>query len=322
MMGFRPARSVHLWWDTTFEECRWLQIDVEPQQVVPGTYFCALGWSNGYCGLQMLPDGRHVAIFSVWDAAPHDDPTAVPHDQQSSVVDAGDFGNSLQIARFGNEGSGCRTILPFAWRVGGRYRFVVREEIWNLNHACYGCWISSVDESYTWKMIARIAVPSPVGALKGVYSFVEDFGRRGFDLHHRCLFGPFRAMERNSCGKVKSSIRATFTAASEEGNNIGAQIEEYRGISLYSGGSVSSQLCMPPNTTLQATAEFKFRYHNLPWEMLARVTQDYVTMNGLHCHVGDICIIRSISDDSLWLCAIDIVSEKEGWVPRAACALI
>ena len=37
------------------------------ERSVPGSYFMACGFRHGYFGIQELPRGRKVVLFSVWD---------------------------------------------------------------------------------------------------------------------------------------------------------------------------------------------------------------------------------------------------------------
>src|SRR5687767_14843250 len=70
----RAARSVHLWWPAPAADIFYNELTVE--QSVPGSYFMACGFQQGYFGIQELGDGRKVVLFSVWDPANSSDSAA------------------------------------------------------------------------------------------------------------------------------------------------------------------------------------------------------------------------------------------------------
>lgn len=65
------------------------------------TYFCAIGFQNGYYGIQVNSDSERRFIFSIWAPEKTNDPNKVPDESKVKLVRKG---NSVNIGSFGNEG--------------------------------------------------------------------------------------------------------------------------------------------------------------------------------------------------------------------------
>ena len=120
------ASSVHLRWQAPEATAFYNEMTVRTS--VPGSYFMACGFSRGYFGIQQLPGTEgQVAIFSVWDPgsqhAMEADPDAVPTERRVRVHESG---AGVRVDRFGNEGTGVRTLMDFPWKVDEVVRFFVR----------------------------------------------------------------------------------------------------------------------------------------------------------------------------------------------------
>lgn len=212
------ARSVHLWWEAppAVAFANTLTID----QSVPGSYFMACGFSGGYFGLQELADKRHVVLFSVWDDAAGDDPGAVAQAQRVEVLAAGD---GVEVSRFGGEGTGAKTMWPFAWKPGRPYTMLVRA-VPDGDRVIYSAYISG-SNIQGWKLMASLRARSSTKYLQGLYSFVEDFRRDGKSLQQvrRARFGSGWAKTEGS--QWVSITQARFGADSNTPTNINARIE-------------------------------------------------------------------------------------------------
>lgn len=238
----RPARSVHLWWDIECSPKSLVVNSLVVEASCPGSYFCAIGWSCGYCGLQELEGGRKVIIFSVWDNNPDggDDPNAIEDWRRVRCTYAG---KNVDVARFGNEGTGGRTLTPFSWTLGQRYHFAIHEEVLpGVGTVRYTCWFGGGNSA--WTKIASLDCPAVKHrGLHGLYSFCEDFHRNGFEKEHRATFGPCWAMVEGDPNSVFHCHSCLFTAASEKGDNIDARAHE-SGFTLCSGGQVKQTLAL------------------------------------------------------------------------------
>jgi hypothetical protein len=311
----RPARSVHLWWRDDARASRWAYNEVVVTDSCPATYFCVLGWNSGYCGLQELGDGSKVAIFSCWDPNGGEDaddarPELVPVEKQCRCLERD---AQCDYARFGNEGTGARCLLPFAWKVGSRYRFIVRESEEMHGHAGFTCWLG--EETQPWRCIARICIPKPSAGMTGLYSFVEDFGREAYAIRHRCLFGPCVSLPLNDW-KEQVSERAKFTAAGERGDNIDASTDGQRFV-LETGGRVAQHTRLDSHVACQRVAT-RARF-DLPWQRCAKTTGAYAGRaehNELSCRVGEEFVILNISEN-FWE-AVNVLTGARGWLPNSA----
>src|SRR3954464_444540 len=79
----RAARSVHLHFPAPEADAFYNELTVE--QSVPGSYFMACGFGDGYFGIQELSGGRKVVLFAVWDPTKGDAAEKVPLEQRVEV---------------------------------------------------------------------------------------------------------------------------------------------------------------------------------------------------------------------------------------------
>lgn len=136
------------------------------------TYYNAMCFGGGvdgggYCGMQNSPQGRNF-IYSLWD------PSSVHEAIRAEYV-----GEQTQIANFGGEGTGLRSLnytvnwLPNQW-----YTFVTR--VWNLNdHSYYGFWIFDQTNNRWYHLVT---MNYPVKNLKftsRTSAFIEDWMGNG-----------------------------------------------------------------------------------------------------------------------------------------------
>ena len=172
---FVAARSVHAWHPAPGAE--WVYGEVNVEKSVPGSYFCAIGFSCGYCGMQELVDGRKVAIFSVWDPGDPFDFGAKPDSVDEKIRTKNLYaGAGVTIDRFGGEGTGGKSMMPFNWKVGDTCRFAVHVRKDGDHRAAFTGYIY---RNGSWFKIATFSTLQTKGdpAIRDVYSFVEDFRR-------------------------------------------------------------------------------------------------------------------------------------------------
>ena len=171
------ASSVHLRWQAPEATAFYNEMTVRTS--VPGSYFMACGFSRGYFGIQQLPGTEgQVAIFSVWDPgsqhAMEADPDAVPTERRVRVHESG---AGVRVDRFGNEGTGVRTLMDFPWKVDEVVRFFVRASA-AQSGTVYSAYIQrqGMDD---WLHMATLETQAGGALLRSPYSFVEDFRRDG-----------------------------------------------------------------------------------------------------------------------------------------------
>jgi hypothetical protein len=116
------AQAQHLWWNIekqTNATCLFGEITVLATH--PAIYYCGANWhpgeaAGGYCGIQHNGPKERCTIFSVWD-------TSLSLHAKVTAADPHTVYN-----RFGNEGSGSHTHMPWNWNVGEPFQFFVQKE--------------------------------------------------------------------------------------------------------------------------------------------------------------------------------------------------
>lgn len=211
-MAHPAARSVHLWFHLQKDaKCVCNEVCVSKSQ--KGTYFCVIGFTGGYSGIQESIEGERKAIFSVWDSSSNTDPS---EDKRVQVTYSGE---GVEVARFGNEGTGGRTQKPLEWKLNEPVQFKIEAEDVDGTWTAYSCYfkINSTD----WFHMATMKTIANRKLLNGVYSFVEDYRRDGASHHEvrSANFGDCYSMEDGCQNKCK---KATFTADSTPTLNIDA----------------------------------------------------------------------------------------------------
>lgn len=216
----RAARSVHLRYQGPPSTVFYNEVTV--QESVPGSYFMACGFKQGYFGIQELRPGQdRVVIFSVWDNT---------SGQQVEVLYHAD---DVLARRFGGEGTGEQSFFKYAWKTGQTYRFRVEAAV-EKDKTAFAAYFY-LNETREWKHLATFRTVTGGAALTGLYSFIEDFRRDGKSLHER-------RSARFSGGQIQTLDRqklqlteARFTADATQVDNIDAQVEP-DGFLLATGG--------------------------------------------------------------------------------------
>ena len=102
----QAARSVHVWYPAEQGVVFYNEVTVDKSY--PGSYFCVCGFNHGYFGIQELSQGKKVVLFSVWDPGSQNNPDTVPQDRQVKVLYEG---KDVRVSRFGNEGTGGKSMF-------------------------------------------------------------------------------------------------------------------------------------------------------------------------------------------------------------------
>lgn len=170
------ARAQHLWWDAGHDRgatCAYGQITVYASR--PGTYYCGANWhpgepAGGYCGIQHNGPAERRTICSVWDTSPTLHP-AVAFTDPAAVG-----------SRFGGEGNGAHTHMPWPWQPGRPFQFYAAKTPaaaagnTDLRYYAYD------DAAKAWVHVSTIHMPNgdrpaTVGTITGggLASFLENF---------------------------------------------------------------------------------------------------------------------------------------------------
>ena len=230
------ARSVHLHWlgaeaDAFYNEVRILE-------TTTNTYFCVCGFNHGYFGLQDFGGAKpRVAIFSVWDPGGQNDPSQVSAEQRVKMI----FKDpAVRVRRFDGEGTGGQSFLDFDWKTNTTYRLLVRAKL-ESPYTDYEGYIYD-EAGRSWRHLVTFRTLAHGDAVKGCYSFVEDFRRDGASSHERRLAEFGHGWFHTKDGRWVEAARARFTGDSTPLKNIDAGPATTPGwFFLGTGGSVTNQ---------------------------------------------------------------------------------
>jgi hypothetical protein len=209
------CRSVHVAYEAP--EALAFTNSVTPERSAPGTYFCVCGFNRGYFGLQELPNGKKLVIFSVWDSTSGDDPNRVDETKRVKLLHKDP---AVHVGRFGGEGTGGQSFFDYDWKVGQPYRFLVRAKVAGERTEYSGYFF--IPEDHAWKHLVTFSTLGEGTALGGYYAFIEDFLRNKVSATQtrRARYG--HGWVQRADGEWTPLIRARFTADSNPATNIDA----------------------------------------------------------------------------------------------------
>ncbi|MBB5350785.1 hypothetical protein HNR46_001019 [Haloferula luteola] len=214
----RQCRSVHLAYQAP--PAQWACIEVTPTQSSPGTYFCALGFSRGYLGMQELADGRKVVLFSVWDSPDAGNLTDRPeHTDPAKRTGVVQIGKGVREQRFGGEGTGSQSFFEYPWSLEKPVRFAVHSYPEGSLTTYTGFFYD--DSRHQWQLMASFRTATR-DALTGLYSFIEDFRRNQQSAHQQRRAEFHQAWAQDLDGNWQPLLEAQFTADSNPSHAIDA----------------------------------------------------------------------------------------------------
>ncbi len=249
------CRSVHLGYPAPAAQIFYNEITV--RNSADGSYFMVCGWDKGYFGIQELGDGSKVALFSVWDPGDQNDPAIVPEDRKVQVLQQAD---DVEVKRFGGEGTGGQCFYKLDWQLNETYRFAVKSESHGERTAYSG--YLYLNETQTWKHLVTFSTISNAAALKGLYSFVEDFRRnkKSTTKNRMAEFGIGWVYTPDQEWVPLRQVR--FTGAANPATNIDGGLLASRYF-LSTGGDISSEhgtlretYTLPPEVETHAPSMF------------------------------------------------------------------
>jgi len=232
----KACRSVHLGYPGKFASAFYNEVTV--RQSAPGTYFCAIGWDKGYFGIQELDDGKHLAIFSVWDDDKENDPKAVPDAQRVKLIHQG---KGVRIGRFGGEGTGGQSFFDLDWKKDQSYGFLVTAKP-DGKRTEYAGYLFDPKKS-AWFHMVTFSTITGGKKMSGFYSFVEDFKRDGKSakITREALFSNAWITElKEGNADWKPVLKAKFTGDKNPVMNVDARMEG-TGYILATGGDITNK---------------------------------------------------------------------------------
>ena len=241
------ARSVHI--HHPAPDAEWAYGEVTVEKSAPGSYFAVIGFGCGYCGIQELYDGSKVAIFSVWDPGDPFDFKAKADSVDEKVRTKNLYvGEGVSISRFGVEGTGGKSMMPFDWKIGETYRFALHSRRDGDRRAAFTCYVF---RDGAWFRIATFSTLRTGGnhAINVLHSFVEDFRRTSESVKQvrRAVFSNFFAKPIG--GDWMPLANGRFTADRNTVMTIDAEAVE-NGFALTTGGdTVNSHIKLMDGAT-------------------------------------------------------------------------
>jgi len=202
----RNAASVHLGYPLAPKEAVtafYNEVTVRTDPI--WSYYMACGFQRGYFGIQVNSPTERRIIFSVWDSGNEGvDRNRVRPEDRVQLLERGE---AVVASDFGNEGTGGHSHKVFSWRKDVTYRFLVTARPRD-NATDYAAYFYGPERS-AWELIARFRAPKDGQALRGLYSFNEDFVGGNGQLRRECEFGP--QWVRTSDGAWHELTTARFT---------------------------------------------------------------------------------------------------------------
>ncbi|GGO69898.1 DUF3472 domain-containing protein [Bowmanella pacifica] len=170
----RRGPSVHFSYDMPLNrDIEWFysEITVPSGQDVPGSYYMANGFGEGYFGIQVNSEVERRVLFSIWSPFQTDDPSQIPPEQRIQLLGKGD---GVYTGEFGNEGSGGQSYLKYPWLVDTTYSFLLKVTPAVDNSTDYTAWFKPQSED-KWRLIASFKRPQTDTYATRLHSFLENF---------------------------------------------------------------------------------------------------------------------------------------------------
>ena len=284
----RAARSVHLWYPAEQGVVYYNEVTVEKSY--PGSYFCVSGFKHGYFGIQELRRGKKVVLFSVWDPGRQNNPNTVAQDRRVKVLYEG---QGVRVSRFGNEGTGGKSMFDYQWKVGETYKCMVKTSV-EGEKTTYAAYFY-INEEKKWKHLATFQTITGGDYLSGYYSFVEDFLRNGQSAQNVRLARYGNGWVKTKDAKWLPLTKARFTADRTPTMNIDAGVKDGR-FFLQNGGETEN------HTPLRSKMDCHIEQMSRPvasfddkWELVWADEFNY----------------KGLADDSKWSYEVGFIRNRE-----------
>lgn len=225
LRGF-PTPATHLWFghstarnapqNESYEWC-YQEVLMPKQWATINTYLMTLGITGGYMGIQMcgqtvpnengiktdtIPSSyQHRVLFSIWD---NGDTDVTPNLATYLRAGALAYGDDVTINRFGNEGTGCQSMVYNGkWEPGQWVQFLtcarpeeraitLKDSNGNDSIIRYPCsllstWYKNIDDP-EWHYMATIRHSGESHYWNTWYSFIENWADTGGELFRRAYY--------------------------------------------------------------------------------------------------------------------------------------
>ena len=225
LRGF-PTPATHLWFghstaphapqNESYEWC-YQEVLMPEQWATINTYLMTLGITGGYMGIQMcgqtvpnengqktdtIPSSyQHRVLFSIWDNGDTDlTPDLAAYLRAGALA----WGDDVAINRFGNEGTGCQSMVYNGhWNPGDWVQFLTcarpeervitlkdqagRDSIIRYPCSLLSTWYKRTDDP-EWHYLATIRHSGESHYYNTWYSFIENWADTGGELFRRAYY--------------------------------------------------------------------------------------------------------------------------------------
>ena len=242
----RRGPSCHLNYVTPEEDKEYFysELMVPAGEDVPGSYFMANGFGEGYFGIQVKSATERWVLFSVWDPA-----------EGNGMTTLLKKGEGVTAQRFGGEGTGGQSYLPFNWKAGTTYRFLTRGKPDGSGNTVYTSWFFA-PENGNWKLMATWSRPKTSKYLSNFHGFLENFYADSGHLSRKAYWS--NQWVRLASGSWKEIIQYKFsvdaTGKNKQRLDFAGGMEEGK-FFLKNGGYFSKSIL--PGTVFTREAGFK-----------------------------------------------------------------
>ncbi len=214
----RRGPSVHINYDLSAvgDDIEWFynEVTVPAGSDVPGSYFMANGFGEGYFGMQVNSPTERRILFSVWSPFSTDNPKEIPDDKKIILLKKG---KGVYTGEFGNEGSGGQSYLKYNWKAGEACKFLLKAKPAENNSTIYTAYFFD-NESKQWLLIASFSRPATNTYLKRLHSFLENFSPNTGYINRKVFY--HNQWVRTKAGEWKAINKMYLTADATAGKKF------------------------------------------------------------------------------------------------------
>ena len=135
------------------------------------SYYMACGFGEGYFGFQNNSPERRKVLFSVWSPYVTDDAREIPDSLRIKLLKKGE---TVKVQDFGGEGSGGQSFMPYDWKPGNTYKFLMRVRPDGKGSTVYTAYFCDAADG-KWRLMASFLRPVTDTWYKNAHSFLENY---------------------------------------------------------------------------------------------------------------------------------------------------
>ncbi|EGR34288.1 nematoblast specific protein, putative [Ichthyophthirius multifiliis] len=204
----RRGPSVHFTYEEPIKEIEWFynEVFVPKGNDQIGTYAMAIGFAQGYFGIQVNSQTERRILFSVWSNQYNDNPNEIMPDNKVICLQKG---NDVVVREFGGEGSGGQSYMIYPWKVDVTYKFWLRAQPQADNKTNFTAYFYDPD-TLKWLLIASFQRNYTNTYIKRPHSFLENFSPEYGHLKRKVYFGNQWAIPKSQPGQVAVPAKSRF----------------------------------------------------------------------------------------------------------------